>query len=165
MVRLLIGDVTLTKGDSDIKIQIRFIGGATEEHNIPRPRSACEEMKHSPDVITEIDRLMNHHTDGEAAEILNQSGFLTGPGKQFDGRRINVIRRAYRIASRRDRLKKEGRLTMKEICEKYTTNRWKVYELRKSGQLKAYRYDDDGRYLYEPVDDSIFHTKVKRGVV
>ena len=165
MVRLLISDVTLTKGDSDIKIQIRFIGGATEEHNIPRPRSACEEMKHSPDVITEIDRLMNHHTDGEAAEILNQSGFLTGPGKQFDGRRINVIRRAYRIASRRDRLKKEGRLTMKEICEKYTTNRWKVYELRKSGQLKAYRYDDDGRYLYEPVDDSIFHTKVKRGVV
>jgi hypothetical protein len=48
-----------------------------------------------------------------------------------------------------------------ELCAKYGTNRGKVYELRKAGKLKAYRYDDDGRYLYEPLDDGMFHIKRK----
>lgn len=165
MVRLLISDVTLTKGDSDIKIQIRFVGGATEEHNIPRPRSACEEMKHHPEVIAEIDRLLNDYTDGEVAEILNQNKFQSGTGKQFDAKRVQVIRRAYGLTNRENPLRKEGRYTMAELCKKFGTNRWKVYELRNDGQLKAYRYDDVGRYLYEPLDDTIFHTKLIRGVV
>lgn len=165
MVRLLISDVTLTKGEDEIKIQIRFVGGATEEHAIARPRSACEEMRHSPEVLKEIDRLLNTHTDREVAEILNQNGLVSGTGKTFDGRRVQKVRLAYGIASRQTRLKREGRFTIQEICDKYGTNRWKVYELRKEGKLKAYRYDDDGRYLYEPLDDNIFRTVSKGGVV
>jgi len=41
------------------------------------------------------------------------------------------------------------------LCEKYGIYRGKIYELRKAGKLKAYRYNDVGRYLYELVDDSV----------
>ena len=161
MIRLLISDVTLTKGENEIKIQIRFIGGAPEEHSLPRPRSACEEMRHSPEVLKEIDRLLDDHTDGEVAEILNQNGFLSETGKTFDGRRVQKTRRAYGIASRLTRLQRIGRYTIRQLCEKYGVDRSKIYRLRKTGKLKAYRYDDVGRYLYEPLNDSIFHTMSK----
>ena len=161
MIRLLISDVTLTKGEVDIKLQIRFVGGATEEHAIPRPRTACEEMRHSPEVLKEIDRLLNDYTDGEVAEILNQNGFLSGSGKTFDGRRVQKTRRAYGIPSRETRLKSEGRFTIRELCDKFGVDRSKIYQLRKTGKLKAYRYDDVGRYMYEPLDNSIFNTKSK----
>jgi len=66
-----------------------------------------------------------------------------------------VIRRAYGITSRYTRLRKKGLLTIGEICEKRNVKRWVVYDWRRSGNLKAYRYDDVGRYLYEEDFNSI----------
>ncbi|MBN1653920.1 MAG: hypothetical protein JXA30_09105 [Deltaproteobacteria bacterium] len=54
MVRLIIEDVTLTKGERTIKVQIRYKGGATEEHELARPRSAWEEKRHSPEVLKDF---------------------------------------------------------------------------------------------------------------
>ena len=156
MVRLIIEDVTLTKSERTIKVQIRYKGGATEEHELARPRSAWEEKRHSPEVLKEIDRLLDSHTDGEVANILNKKGYVSGTGKSFDARRVSVIRRAYRIRSLYTRLKRTGRYTIREICEKYGVGRDKVYEWRKSGKLVAYRYDDAGRYLYEVPEDGSF---------
>jgi hypothetical protein len=148
MVRLLIEDVTLTKGD-DIKIQIRFKGGATETHHLPLPQSAWVERKHSPEVIQAIDDLLDEHTDSEVANILNERGMHSGTGLPFDARRVAVTRRHYHIPSRRTRLRKQGLLTIAEICEKFNVKRWTVYEWRKTGKLKANRIDDVGRYLYD----------------
>ncbi len=148
MVRLLIEDVTLTK-DDDIKIQIRFKGGATETHHLPLPLSAWVERKHSPEVIEAIDDLLDEHTDSEVASILNQRGMCSGTGLAFDARRVAVTRRHYRIPGRRTRLRKKGFLTIAEICEKFKVKRWTVYEWRKTGKLVAHRIDDVGRYLYD----------------
>ncbi|MDX2447230.1 MAG: recombinase family protein [Desulfobacterales bacterium] len=152
MVRLLIDDVTLLKDDQTIKVQIRYKGGACEEHNLARPKSAWEEKRHSPEVLKEIDLLLNDHTDCEVADILNHRGYLSGTGKSFDGRRIAVIRRAYHISSRFTRLRNKGLHTIKEICEKFHVPRQKVYKWRKSGVLAAHRFDDVGRYLYDTSD-------------
>ena len=148
MVRLLIEDVTLTKGD-DIQIQIRFKGGATETHHLPLPKSAWVEKKHSPEVIEAIDHLLDEHTDSEVASILNERGMQSGTGLPFDARRVAVTRRHYRIPSRRTRLRQKGLLTIAEICEKFHVKRWTVYEWRKRGKLKAYQIDDVRRYLYD----------------
>ena len=149
MVRLLIEDVTLIKADS-IEVKIRYKGGQTAEHSLALPQSAWIEKKHSPEVLAAIDQLLDHHTDGEVAEILNNKGYRSGTGQSFCARRISVIRRAYKIPSRFTRLRKRGLLSIKEIGEKYGVNRWMVYAWRKSGKLKAYRCDDTGRSLYEP---------------
>lgn len=94
MVRLLIEDVTLNKADR-VLIDVRFKGGVNQRFEIPLPQSAWLEKKHSPKVITEIDNLLENHTDGETATILNQKGFVSGTNKVFDSRRISTIRKAY----------------------------------------------------------------------
>jgi DNA invertase Pin-like site-specific DNA recombinase len=149
MVRLLINDVTLLKDDEKIKVQICYKGGATEEHELARPKSAWEEKRHSPEVVQLIDALLDEHTDGEVADILNHRGYVSGTGKSFDGKRVAVIRRAYNIKSRFSRLKHKGLHTIKEICEQYDVPRQRVYKWRKSGKLPAHRFDDVGRYLYD----------------
>lgn len=149
MVRLLIEDVTLVKADR-IEVKIRYKGGQTAEYSLALPQSAWIEKKHSPEVLAAIDQLLDHHTDGEVAEILNHKGYRSGTGQSFCARRISVIRRAYKIPSRFTRLRKRGLLSIKEIGEKYGVNRWIVYAWRKSGKLKTYRCDDTGRSLYEP---------------
>ena len=148
VVRLLIEDVTLSKGD-DIKIQIRFKGGATQTQHLPLPQSAWVERKHSPEVNQAIDDLLDGHTDSEVASILNERGMRSGTGLPFDARRVAATRRHYHIPGRRTRLRKKGLLTIAEICEKFKVKRWTVYEWRKTGKLVAYRIDDVGRYLYD----------------
>jgi DNA invertase Pin-like site-specific DNA recombinase len=154
MVRLLLEDVTLRKSDR-VFIDVRFKGGANQRFEIPLPQSAWLEKKHSPKVVAEIDNLLESHTDGEIAAILNQKGFVSGTNKKFDSRRVSTIRKAYGLLSYRTRLRKRGLLEIGEICEKYGVKRWTVYKWRDSGRLKSYRYDDLGRYLYEPIDKKI----------
>jgi len=152
MVRLIVEDVTLTKG-ANLLVQIRFKGGAVQTHTLALPKRAFEERRHSPDVVKEVDSLLDKHTDSEVANILNNKGMLSGTGKEFDGRRISKIRRAYRIPSRYYRLRKKGLLTIHEIGEQFGVSRHVVYKWRKTGKLRAYRYDDVGRYLYQPTPE------------
>jgi DNA invertase Pin-like site-specific DNA recombinase len=148
MLRLLIEDVTLTKG-KNLLVQIRYKGGASEEHALPLPKNGFEERKHSPEVVKAIDALLDHHTDSEVAENLNDKGMLSGTGKTFDARRVSRIRRDYRLPSRYYRLRQKGLLTIHEVGEQFNVSRHVVYKWRKTGKLKAHRFDDVGRYLYE----------------
>ena len=150
MVRLLIEDVTIIK-NQNILVQIRFKGGMYETHEIALPKNAFEEWKHSPEVIAEIDRLLDEHTDSQVADVLNQKGLLSGTGKSFDSRRVSKIRRSYNLRSYFFRLRKKGLLTIKELCHRHQVQRYTVYKWRSQGRLKALRYDDVGRYLYDPI--------------
>ena len=105
--------------------------------------------KHSPEVISAIDHLLDKHTDSEVASILNMRGMQSGTGLPFDARRVAVTRRHYRIPSRRTRLRQKGLLTIAEICDKFQVKRWTVYQWRKTGKLAAYRIDDVRRCLYD----------------
>ena len=108
-------------------MKIRYKGGQSAEHSLPLPQSAWIEKKHSPEVLAAIDQLLDEHTDGEVAEIVNHKGYRSGTGQTFCALRISVIRRAYKIPSRFSRLRKRGLLTIKEIGEKYGVKRWTVW--------------------------------------
>jgi len=77
MIRLLIEDVTLLVG-KDITVHVRFKGGATKTLSVPKPKSYAEKRKTNPEIVKEIDRLLNHHIVDEVAEILNEQGFRSG---------------------------------------------------------------------------------------
>ena len=79
MLRLLIDDVTLSKGN-EIIAQIRFRGGATQTLSLPRPLPAGKLRQIAPELIAEIDRLIDEHTDGEIAAILRDRGIRTYEG-------------------------------------------------------------------------------------
>jgi hypothetical protein len=134
MVRLMIEDVTLIKSDS-IAVHICFKGGATKSIHVPRALSSYEERRTSPEVVAEIDRLIDEHIDGDIAEILNSRGFESGCGKAFDARRVHVIRRAYGLRSRYTRLREQGWLNLREISEKLGLRPWTVRAKRAQGSL------------------------------
>ena len=78
IVRLMLEDVTLIK-DKEITAHLRFKGGATRTITLPRPVTAAEMWKTSPEIVAvEIDRLLELHTTGEIANILNERGLSSG---------------------------------------------------------------------------------------
>ena len=149
MVRLLIEDVTLSKG-TQTAVQVRFRGGATTTLTLPRPLSAWQMRKTSAEVVTEIDHLLDQHTDAPIAAILNERGYRSGSGKPFRRLTVRVIRLAYGLQSRYDRLRAAGMLDKKEIAARLNVSPSTIKLWRFAGFLKAHAYTDRGDYLFEP---------------
>jgi DNA invertase Pin-like site-specific DNA recombinase len=148
MVRLLLEDVTLTK-EEVLKVQIRFKGGASRELKLPRPRNAWQLRQTDPEVIEQIDRFLDSHTDGGTAEELNRRGFRSGEGLPFDGRLVAQLRRAYHLKSRHDRLRQMGKLTQEEMAERLDVSTVTIRQWRRSGLLTGHAYNDKNECLYD----------------
>ena len=82
MIRLLVEDVTLTRGDG-ITAHIRFKGGQTTSLTLPLPLTAPDLRRTSAGVVTEIDRLLDDHPDAGVAAALNHAGLRSGTGQRF----------------------------------------------------------------------------------
>jgi hypothetical protein len=72
MIRLLIEDVTIQKGEQ-IRLDVRFRGGASKTLKImlPRPLSFWESHKQNPVMVAEMDRLLEDYNYADTARILN----------------------------------------------------------------------------------------------
>jgi excisionase family DNA binding protein len=162
MMRLLIDTVTLTKKD-EVTVAVLFKGGFQKILTLPLMKAAWEEWSTPPEVVSEINRLLDEDTDGEVAALLNKRGLLSGMKKTFDGRRVAKIRRAYQIKSRYVRLKNAGLLTTQEICQKFELDRSTVLRWWKVGKIKGHRVGDSGRRLYEVPEQC--NNMNKRGAV
>jgi DNA invertase Pin-like site-specific DNA recombinase len=158
MVRLLIEDVTLTKGKNAITAGVRFRGGATRTMTVQRPLPYCKIRKTPAEVVSEVDKLLDHHIDSQIADILNQRGFRTGEGKPYNRLMVRRIRLTYHLKSRYDRLRERGMLTREEIAAQLNVCLATVKSWRWKGWLIAQAYDDKGNYLFEPLGD---HAPVK----
>lgn len=145
MARLLIDDVMLLKGD-DVTLQIRFKGGATRTVSSPLPKPGRQT---SPDVVAAIDRLLDDHTDGEIAKLLNERGMTSGAGKRFQRLIIARIRHEYDLKDRYARLRARGLLDQREIGRKLHVDPATIKVWRRAGLLRAHRYNDKGECLYE----------------
>jgi len=153
MVRLLLEDVTLVKRDQ-ILVHVRFKGGAVKTLTLSLPLSAPKLRKTDGAVIQEIDRLLDDHTDGEIAAILNEKGMRSGEGKLFHSGIILRLRDRYRLGNRFTRMRAAGMLTQEEIAALLGISVASVKEWRRRGLLCAHRYNDRGDCLLEvPADD------------
>lgn len=152
MVRLLIEDVTLTKG-SELRVQIRFKGGATRTLHLPAPLRAWEIYQTDSAVIAQIDRLLDEHANGEIATILNQQGQTTGENHSFTTRVVTRLCRAYQLKSRYQRLREAGKLTPNEIADRLQVSRTTVTIWCRHGLLNSYPYNDKNECLFDPPDD------------
>lgn len=150
MVRLLIEDVTLIKGEQ-ITVHVRFKGGAMRSLTLPRPRPAWEIYRTPAETVGEIDRLLDMHTFNEVAAILNKRNLVSGFGRAFDGRRVAVVRRHRGLKTRFARLRQRGLLTLQEVSAGLGLHEGTVKRQLLQGRLKvrAYRLDDAGRHMFE----------------
>jgi Recombinase zinc beta ribbon domain/Recombinase len=148
MTRLLIEDVTLSKG-TEILLQVRFKGGANRELRLPLPLQAWKLRQTDEAVVAQIDALLEQHTEGEIAVILNERGYASGSGKVFHTRIISKLRRAYGLKTHYERLREAGLLTKQEMAARLGVSVSTVDIWRKHGLLRAHRYDEKRARLYE----------------
>jgi len=147
MVRLLVEDVTLERGESFI-VQVRFKGGATKTLSLPLPKRAWQLRKTSPQLLAEIDRLLDDHTESEIARLLNEKRITSPTGIPFKTDMVSRIRRRYGLKSRRQRLREAGCLTLPELAAELDVDLQTLKGWRDDGLLKVHYYD--GRKpLYE----------------
>ena len=148
LVRLLLEDVTLLQTE-EITAHVRFKGGITKTLTLPRPLNSWQGRKTPADLIAEIDRLLEHHTDQEIAVILNERGMRSGGRKAFTSFTVRRVRDAYRLKSRYDRLREKGLLTIEEVMARLKITRVWVRIWRDHGLLRAYPATDKNVFLYE----------------
>lgn len=150
MIRLLIEDVTVNRGEV-ITAHVRFRGGSTRTLTLPIPLRAWELKKTSPAVMAEVDALLESHTPGRIATILNQKGHRSGDGRLFTRKMVfDLVKDNEALKSRYERLRNRGFLTQEEMAERLGITPGTVRTWARHGLLNAYPYTDRGQCLYEP---------------
>ena len=117
----LIEDATLTRDGYEVKVELRMRGGkALTLDTVHLPRHIAQVRKHSRKMITTLARLLETHTDGAAAQKLNQAGHTNWKGEPFTAISVRYIRSRYRLPGllqwERKRLRDQGFETAPELA-------------------------------------------------
>jgi hypothetical protein len=156
LLRLLLEDVTLLKSAQEVTLQVRFRGGSTQTLTLPALQNAWQARTTPPEVIAEIDRLLDDHTDHQVSVILNRRGFRSGMGAPFSARIVARLRKVYELPDCFTRLRAKGFLTVGEMAAKLGVCTSTIKQWRAAGLLTAYAYSEKPEYLYElPTGDAV----------
>jgi DNA invertase Pin-like site-specific DNA recombinase len=98
LLQLLVADVTLTRQETDILIQIRWHTNELDTFTAPLPRRGAPPVPKA--VVERVRRLSRSHTDRKIADALNRDGIQTSRGQPFTARRVQGLRRRYGIRKR-----------------------------------------------------------------
>ena len=107
--------------------------------------------KTRPEIVEEIDQLLENHHDSEIVNILNDRGIVTGNALPFTVVAIGRIRRTYQLKDHCTRLRAKGMLRRTEMLKlldisDITLRRWK-----NKGLIKTHAYGNTVQtILYEP---------------
>jgi DNA invertase Pin-like site-specific DNA recombinase len=150
IARLLLTDVTVTRTRDTITAHVRLAGGQHRTLTLPVPKSAWEQRLTPPDIIAEIDRLLDHHTHAEIATILNDQGRLSGEHRPFHALIIRNIRDTYQLRHREQRLRDQGLLPLAEMAAQLGISTQTLKKWHHAGLVGGQRYNDKGAVLYQP---------------
>ena len=148
MIRLLIEDITIRKGEQ-IKLDVRFRGGAAKTLLLPKPLSFCESHRQNPAMVAEMDRLLDDYNYADTARILNEKGFKTGDGLPLTSIAVGYVRTAYGLKSRFEPLRARGMLTMTEMARACGVCIKTVSDWRLKGVIRAHAINDRAQFLFE----------------
>lgn len=152
MVRLLVEDVTLRREDRLITAQVRFKAGQTAELEVPVGLPAYDIRRTPAEVVAEVDRLLDDHTEAGVATELNRNGVLSGTDQAFNSVMVNHIRRNYGLKSRRERLEARGLVTLGELAAHTGLHPSTIKAWRREGRLVAERLNDKGEHYFQVPD-------------
>jgi len=154
MVALLIEDVTLVR-EEKIAVHVRFRGGQTTSLEVQRPKPIALVRKTLPDVIRELDQLLDTCSDREAAARLNALGHRNWKGEPFTAKRARYVRVVYGLKSGFDRLRARGFLTAEEMARQIGVCVSQIHILGRAGVLPRRKYGSEQRSLYEPLNGAV----------
>jgi hypothetical protein len=149
VVRLLIEDVTVQKGDH-ILAQIRFKGGATRARTVPLPPPFTQSRLTPPDTLAAIDQLLDTSTGAEVAAQLNAHGYRTCTGLPFQALHVSQLRRAHGLKGRLTRLREAGMRTAAEVAARLGVSEPTIWRWYHRGWITGARDDDRGTCVFVP---------------
>jgi DNA invertase Pin-like site-specific DNA recombinase len=149
MLALLIEDVTLVAGPS-IAVHVRWRGGRTQSLCVDKPRPIAQIRKTAPEVVKLIDELLETSTDTQVAARLNELGHRNWRGESFSPKKVIVVRNAYKLRSRFERLRQRGMLTGEEMAQRLAVSSTTIHQLGRQGVLVRHLYGNNHRCLYAP---------------
>ena len=153
MLRLLIKDITIEKGPQpkQLKMQIRWQGGATETIEVTLTPNRADAMRYRPEFVARITGLAKHHDDREMAAELNRLGQTSSTGKPFTASMISWIRYKHRIPAPS---RPAGTYSVAEIGERYSVSPWVVYDCIEKGLVSASRVKPGRPYAITLTDET-----------
>jgi DNA invertase Pin-like site-specific DNA recombinase len=160
IVRLLLEDVTLVRGET-ISVNIRFKGGETKTLTLPVPLSAFMARKTRPEIVEEVDRLLENYHDTEIAEILNKRGTQTGNNLPFTAVAVRRIRRTYQLKDRYERLRERGMLRRKEMLKLLNIADVTLRSWKNSGLIKTHAYGNTIQTILYELPKKDFFSSMK----
>ena len=152
IARLLLTDVTVTRTSDTITAHVRLAGGQHRTLTLPVPKRAWELRQTPASTITEVDRLLDHHTCAEIAGILRRRGLANGEGKPLTATMVQRVTRTYQLRSRRQRLLATGLIPLGEMAALLGVSTATVKAWYHAGIVSGQRYNDKGEILYNPPD-------------
>ena len=153
MIRLLVQDVTIDKTDQ-IHLHVRFRGGQTKSLAIPIPPNGWEARQTEAGTLALLDRLLDDHTDAQAAQALNDTGLRTGTGQVFSAPIVVHLRKYNGLLSHYDRLRARGLLTKGELAERLGVSISTIKAWRRAGMLVSHQANDKHERLFKVPEEN-----------
>ncbi len=150
LIRLLLTDVTLTRGGDSITAAVRLPGGQHHTLHLPIPLNAWQERKTPATTITLIDQLLSTHTYSQVASVLSQRGLTSGAGKPWDADRVRAHCHTRHIPSLWQRLRNAGMLTLDETAQQLGAHPQSIKRWYRLSLITGHLADDRGTCLYHP---------------
>jgi DNA invertase Pin-like site-specific DNA recombinase len=136
MLRLLIRDITVTKGQEPklLRLNIRWQGGAIETIELRLPPNRAEELRYPDAFVAHIRTLAATLDDAEIVAMLDRDGLTSSTGKRFTVSMIRWIRYKYRIPSPP---LPGGTFNVNQVRKRYGVSMWVVYYWIDTGLITA----------------------------
>ena len=150
LIRLLITDVTLTRGQDTITAAIRFPAGRHHVLRLPVPLNAWQ-LRATPAQLTElIGHLLDSCTYAQTAGQLNAAGHTSSDGHPWDGNRVAKLANHHQMPSHDKRLQDRGLLTLGQIAADLDAHPCSIKRWHRLGLITGEQADDRGIFRYHP---------------
>ncbi|HET9079605.1 MAG TPA: recombinase family protein [Trebonia sp.] len=150
LIRLLITDVTLTRGEESVTAAVRFPGGSHHVLRLPLPKNAWQLRTTPAQVTALIGQLLDDCTYAQAAGQLNAAGHTSSTGHPWDGDRVAKLANYHRMPSHDQRLQDRGLLTLSQIAASLHAHPSSVKRWHQLGLITGEQADDRGVFRYHP---------------
>ena len=150
LIRLLITDVTLTRGQDTITAAIRFPAGRHHALRLPVPLNAWQ-LRATPAQLTGlIGHLLDSCTYAQIAGQLNAAGHTSSDGHPWDGDRVAKLANYHQMPSHDKRLQDRGLLTLGQIAADLDAHPCSIKRWHRLGLITGEQADDRGIFRYHP---------------
>ena len=150
LIRLLITDVTLTRGQDTITAAVRFPAGRDHVLRRPLPLNAWQRRKTSGEITGLISDLLDTCTYAQAAGQLNAAGRTSSDGHPWDGDRVAKLANYHQMPSHDQRLQDRGLLTLTQITADLGAHPSSIKRWHRLGLITGEQTDDRGVFRYHP---------------